>query len=74
MQGFMIQAGDNATREGYKKPIAYPEIPKEIRSERLHYKGALAAARMPNNINPDKASSGTQFYIVHGRALRKEDC
>ena len=73
MSGFMIQAGDNATRRGAYKKATYPEITKEINSENLHYKGVLAAARMPDNINVEKSSSGTQFYIVHGRNVTRDE-
>jgi peptidyl-prolyl cis-trans isomerase B (cyclophilin B) len=39
-------------------------IPAEIGG--IHYRGALAAARQPDDINPERASSGSQFYIVQG--------
>ena len=32
----------------------------------MHIKGAIAAARMGDGVNPEKKSSGSQFYIVHG--------
>jgi peptidyl-prolyl cis-trans isomerase B (cyclophilin B) len=35
--------------------------------ELFHKKGALAAARMGDQVNPEKASSGSQFYLVQGR-------
>jgi cyclophilin family peptidyl-prolyl cis-trans isomerase len=41
-------------------------IPAEFRNEYYHKKGALAAAREGNNVNPEMRSSGTQFYIVQG--------
>ena len=69
MEGFMIQAGDNSTRVDEKKFEVQDQIPAEFRDEYVHHKGALAAARMPDEVNPDRASSGTQFYIVHGRSL-----
>ena len=66
IQGFMIQGGDpdsrNATPDaqlGSGGP-GY-QVPAEI--GKVHVKGALAAAR---NNNPQKASSGSQFYIVQG--------
>ncbi|MFK8162058.1 MAG: peptidylprolyl isomerase [Lewinella sp.] len=71
MKGFMIQGGDpksrNATpdaRLGFGGP-GY-QVPAEIVDSLAHVKGALAAARTPN---PEKASSGSQFYIVHGREV-----
>lgn len=69
INGFMIQAGDPKTNLASQK-IKYPkEIEQEIDNKLLHYRGALAAARLPDNINPTKASSGTQFYIVEGQQL-----
>ena len=62
---FMIQGGQNA--DGRQDP-GYT-IPAEILPNHFHKKGALAAARMPDNVNPEKASSGSQFYIVQGRKV-----
>ena len=71
IHGFMIQAGDpnskNAAKEvrlGSGGP-GY-QIPAEIRPSLIHMKGALAAARTNN---PEKKSSGSQFYIIHGTDL-----
>lgn len=71
--GFMIQAGDSASRHAVPEqklgdsPEAYT-IPAEIRfPERFHKCGALAAAREGDEVNPERASSSTQFYIVNGR-------
>jgi cyclophilin family peptidyl-prolyl cis-trans isomerase len=64
--GFMIQGGDpdskNAT-PGKALGMGGPgyTIPAEINPQIKHKRGALAAARTPN---PEKASSGSQFYIV----------
>ncbi|NNE26446.1 MAG: peptidylprolyl isomerase [Saprospiraceae bacterium] len=69
MQSFMIQAGDNNTRIEGRKFEFEDQIPAEINEKYIHHKGALAAARMPDEVNPERASSGTQFYIVHGRSL-----
>ena len=44
-------------------------VPAEISEEHIHVKGAIAAARTPDVVNPEKASSGSQFYIVHGKSL-----
>jgi len=69
--GFMIQGGDPDSR-GAAPDVQLgqggPEykIPAEIRPEYVHKKGALAAARMGDQMNPDRASSGSQFYIVQG--------
>lgn len=69
IEDFMIQGGDNASRSGGKRYDDPSEIPQEIMISHPHYRGALAAARMPDDMNPTKASSGSQFYIVDGRKL-----
>lgn len=63
IKNFMIQGGQNADGSvdpGYR-------IPAEIKSNHYHKKGALAAARMADQVNPKKESSGSQFYIVQGQ-------
>jgi peptidyl-prolyl cis-trans isomerase B (cyclophilin B) len=65
IKDFMIQGGQNA--DGRQDP-GYT-VPAEFRANHFHKKGALAAARMPDQMNPEKASSGSQFYIVHGRVF-----
>ncbi len=68
IQGFMIQGGDPnskdsiATNDGMGGP-SYT-IPAEMVPTLKHKKGALAAARMGDQVNPQRASSGSQFYIV----------
>jgi cyclophilin family peptidyl-prolyl cis-trans isomerase len=70
IKDFMIQAGDPATKKASSK--ALPDslntytIPAEFRKQYFHKRGALAAAREGNNVNPEMKSSGTQFYIVQG--------
>jgi peptidyl-prolyl cis-trans isomerase B (cyclophilin B) len=59
----MIQGGQN--KDGRLDP-GY-RVPAEIKDNHFHKKGALAAARQPDQVNPQKASSGSQFYIVQGR-------
>lgn len=63
---FMIQGGQNADgREdaGYTVPAEFmPEV-------YVHHKGMLAAARESDDINPTKASSAAQFYIVQGKIM-----
>ena len=70
IDGFMIQTGDPYSRDtaninmwGQGGP-GYT-IPAEFVNEYWHKKGALAAARRGDMANPKKASSGSQFYIVH---------
>lgn len=60
---FMIQGGQNA--DGRMDP-GYT-VPAEFRSNHFHKKGALCAARQGDQVNPKKASSGSQFYIVQGK-------
>ena len=69
IQSFMIQAGDERTKQNIdtNKLLKDYTIPAEFRPELFHHKGVLAAARMGNDVNPQKASSGVQFYIVQGR-------
>jgi len=70
INGFMIQCGDPESR------TATPEqrlgsggpgytVPAEFVTGLTHKKGAIAAARTGDAVNPEKASSGSQFYIVH---------
>ncbi len=74
IHGFMIQGGDpnskNAPR-GKRLGSGGPgyQIDAEFRPENIHLKGALAAARMGDAVNPEKKSSGSQFYIVQGNKL-----
>lgn len=76
---FMIQGGDpnsrnasDTTRLGAGDP-AY-RIPAEIKSPQLfHKKGALAAARTGNDVNPEKESSSSQFFIVTGKKYSDKD-
>ena len=69
--GFMIQGGDPNTRDddpsndGLDSPG--PTVPAEIAHP--HVRGALAAARQPDPINPERASSPSQFYLVQGRPV-----
>lgn len=69
IQGFMIQGGQNA--DGRLDP-GYT-IPAEFVPGKFHKKGALAAARMGDQVNPEKASSGSQFYIVQGKVLTEQE-
>lgn len=63
----MIQGGGN--KDGRQDP-GYT-IEAEILPNHFHKKGALAAARMPDNVNPEKRSSGSQFYIVEGQVVNE---
>ena len=73
---FMIQAGDpdsktaNDTASLGSGDVGYT-IPAEFVPQFFHRKGALAAARMGDDVNPNRESSGCQFYIVTGRKFRE---
>ena len=69
---FMIQAGDPDSKDASDTAmlgsgdVGYT-IPAEFNPKFFHKKGVLAAARQGDDVNPEKASSGCQFYIVTGR-------
>lgn len=68
IKGFMIQGGSNKsgkTDPGYT-------IKAEFRPNHFHKKGALSAARMGDQANPEKRSSGSQFYIVQGQVVNDQ--
>ncbi len=72
IRGFMVQGGDPNSRgaaAGTRLGMGGPEylIPAEFNDSLIHKKGALAAARTGGPGNPEKKSSGSQFYIVHGK-------
>ena len=74
---FMIQGGDPESK--YAKPgqmlgegtLGY-NIPAEFDTNLIHKKGVLAAAREGDNVNPTKASSASQFYLVQGQVWTDE--
>ena len=69
---FMIQAGDPDSKNASDTAmlgsgdVGYT-IPAEFNPKFFHKKGVLAAARQGDDVNPEKASPGCQFYIVTGR-------
>jgi peptidyl-prolyl cis-trans isomerase B (cyclophilin B) len=74
IQGFMIQTGDpnsKTAKPGQMLGDGGPgyTIPAEFNAQLFHKKGALAAARQGDQVNPQKKSSGSQFYIVQGQVL-----
>jgi len=75
---FMIQGGDPVSRSAsLSTPLGSGgpgyQVPAEITTDLLHFKGALAAARQGDAVNPERKSSGSQFYLVHGRTFKKEE-
>ncbi len=72
IKNFMIQGGDPDSKNakpGILLGNGGPSytIPAEFDTSLFHKKGVLAAAREGDNVNPKKASSGSQFYIVQGK-------
>jgi cyclophilin family peptidyl-prolyl cis-trans isomerase len=77
IKDFMIQAGDPVTRtipvSKSADSLNTYTIPSEFNKTLFHKKGALAAAREGNEVNPDMRSSGTHFYIVQGMIMNESD-
>ncbi len=76
IRNFMIQGGDPQSRNAPSNAALGSggpgyTIPAEI--GRYHFKGTLAAARIGGPSNPQKASSGSQFYIVQGRPVTEKE-
>lgn len=77
--GFMVQMGDPASRHakpgellGAGKPGH--TVPAEIRFPQFfHQRGMLSMAREPDAVNPERASSGSQFFIVTGRPYMAQE-
>jgi len=74
IKDFMIQGGDpDSKRAAAGKPLGNGgpgyTVPAEFRKTLFHKKGVIAAARSGDNINPTKASSGSQFYIAQGKVF-----
>ena len=70
MDNFMIQGGDpNSKGSDMEQRLGTggPGYTTPAKIRELHYKGSLAAARQPDSVNPNKASSGSQFYIAEGK-------
>jgi cyclophilin family peptidyl-prolyl cis-trans isomerase len=72
IKDFMIQAGDPESKRAAdgvglgNGGVGYT-VPAEFRTTLFHKKGVIAAARTGDNVNPQKASSSCQFYIVKGK-------
>ncbi len=78
IEGFMIQTGDPMSKDAVPgEPLGSGgpgyTIPAEFVPELFHQKGALAAARQGDQVNPERESSGSQFYIVQGRRWSDEE-
>ncbi|AFM03942.1 peptidyl-prolyl cis-trans isomerase (rotamase) - cyclophilin family [Bernardetia litoralis DSM 6794] len=64
IKGFMIQGGDLSTKKTETPNISDSTITAEITNNHPHRRGAVAAARMGDQVNPERRSSNSQFYIV----------
>jgi cyclophilin family peptidyl-prolyl cis-trans isomerase len=78
IDNFMIQGGDPDSKNaptGKQLGNGGPgyTIQAEFKNHYFHKKGALAAARLPDQMNPEKRSSGSQFYIVKGKIYTEEE-
>ena len=78
MEGFMIQGGDPDSRNapaGQRLGMGGPgyTIDAEINPKLYHEKGALSAARLGDEQNPSRASSGSQFFIVQGIVIPEKN-
>jgi peptidyl-prolyl cis-trans isomerase B (cyclophilin B) len=78
IDGFMIQGGDPDSKTAKPNQMLGQggpgyTVPAEFKQELIHKKGALAAARMGDNVNPQKASSGSQFYIAQGKRYTSDE-
>jgi peptidyl-prolyl cis-trans isomerase B (cyclophilin B) len=69
---FMIQGGDIYSGRGVREPDSL-RLPAEIVERFYHRKGELAAARMGDAVNPERKSSGCQFYIVQGKIINETE-
>lgn len=72
IRDFMIQGGDLTTKPGADSEEELDSIPAEFVDTLYHKKGALAAARRGDQVNPSRSSSGSQFYIVQGTVWDEE--
>lgn len=78
INGFMIQGGDPKS-VGAAPGVSLGDggvgytIPAEFNAKLIHKKGALAAARLGGPVNPNKESSGCQFYLVQGKPYGRQE-
>lgn len=79
IEGFMVQAGDPDSRNARPRQLLGEKsegesLPAEIRYPgHYHLRGALAAARLGDDVNPERRSSGSQFYIVWGERMSTQE-
>jgi cyclophilin family peptidyl-prolyl cis-trans isomerase len=78
INGFMIQGGDPDSKNALQGKMLGDggpgyDIDAEFNENLFHKKGVIAAARESDQVNPEKKSSGSQFYIVQGRKMTDEE-
>lgn len=77
IKDFMVQTGDYSSKKGASPAIADSiaalSLAPEFVPGLFHKRGALAAARLDNSINPGMRSSATQFYIVQGEKMTADE-
>lgn len=78
IDGFMLQGGDPQSRNAGPKEMLGSggpgyTIPAEFVDSLIHVKGALSAARTGDQVNPEKRSSGSQFFVVQGKTYTDQE-
>jgi len=76
IKNFMIQGGDPDSKNASPQQMlgqGGPGYTIDAEIGALHFKGALSAARLPDAINPEKQSSGSQFFIVQGYKVQDQE-
>jgi cyclophilin family peptidyl-prolyl cis-trans isomerase len=78
IEGFMIQGGDPYSKHADAFTLLgdsdlHYTIPAEFNPNLFHKKGVICAARNGDDVNPEKASSAVQFYIVQGKVRNEDD-
>lgn len=76
--GFMVQGGDPDSKQAAAGTMLGQggpgyTVPAEIIPGLIHKKGALAAARQADQVNPERRSSGSQFYLVQGKTYQQAE-
>jgi cyclophilin family peptidyl-prolyl cis-trans isomerase len=78
IKGFMIQGGDSTSKHAQPgQPLGSADpaytLPAEFVPQYFHERGALAAARLGDDMNPERRSSASQFYIVQGKKVSEAE-
>ena len=78
IRNFLIQTGAADTKYAKKDDVVGWQgpgytLPMNIRPDLFHWRGAIAASKLPEDRNPRNRSDGSQFYIVSGRHFTDEE-